>query len=67
MAEPDKYPGIKVENIKDQVDSYEFPDRHSVIILAKRHLLNLVCATGHPSFVMSRSLSNQALAQINLW
>ena len=63
----DNYPGIKIENIKDQVDRYEFPDGHSVIILAQGRLLNLGCATGHPSFVMSCSFANQVLAQIELW
>lgn len=62
-----KYPGIKVENIKDQVDRYEFPDGHGVIVLASGRLLNLGCATGHPSFVMSCSFANQVLAQIELW
>ena len=63
----EKYPGIKCINIKDQVDRYEFPDGHGVIILAQGRLLNLGCATGHPSFVMSCSFANQALAQIDLW
>lgn len=63
----EKYPGIKRINIKDQVDRYEFPDGHGVIILAQGRLLNLGCATGHPSFVMSCSFANQALAQIDLW
>lgn len=67
MAGMDAYPGIKVENIKDQVDRYEFPDGHSVIILAQGRLLNLGCATGHPSFVMSCSFSNQVLAILDLW
>jgi len=67
MEGMDNYPGIKVENIKDQVDRYEFPDGHSVIILAQGRLLNLGCATGHPSFVMSCSFANQTLAQIELW
>jgi adenosylhomocysteinase len=58
MAGLDKYPGIKVENIKEQVDRYEFPDGHSIILLAKGRLLNLGCATGHPSFVMSCSFAN---------
>ena len=63
----DNYPGIKCTNIKDQVDRYQFPDGHGVIILAQGRLLNLGCATGHPSFVMSCSFANQALAQIDLW
>jgi len=63
----DTYPGIKCVNIKDQVDRYEFPDGHGIIVLAQGRLLNLGCATGHPSFVMSCSFSNQVLAQIELW
>jgi len=63
----EKYPGVKCTNIKDQVDRYEFPDGHGVIVLAQGRLLNLGCATGHPSFVMSCSFANQALAQIDLW
>src|SRR2546421_8830189 len=54
-------------NIKPQVDEFVFPDGHSVIILAEGRLLNLGCATGHPSFVMSCSFSNQVLAQIELY
>merc|ERR1712166_93324 len=61
------YPGIKCENIKDQVDRYEFPDGHGIILLAQGRLLNLGCATGHPSFVMSCSFTNQVLAQLELW
>ena len=60
------YPGIKHTNIKAQVDSYTFPDGHAVILLAQGRLVNLGCATGHPSFVMSSSFTNQALAQISL-
>ena len=63
----EKYAGIKRTEIKPQVDRYEFPDGHGVIILAQGRLLNLGCATGHPSFVMSCSFANQALAQIELW
>jgi adenosylhomocysteinase len=63
----EKYPGIKRTEIKPQVDRYEFPDGHGVIVLAQGRLLNLGCATGHPSFVMSCSFANQALAQIDLW
>lgn len=63
----DNYPGIKRTEIKPQVDRYLFPDGHGIIILAQGRLLNLGCATGHPSFVMSCSFSNQALAQIDLW
>jgi adenosylhomocysteinase len=54
-------------NIKPQVDKYLFPDGHSIFILAEGRLVNLGCATGHPSFVMSNSFSNQTLAQIELW
>jgi adenosylhomocysteinase len=54
----ESYPGIKVMNIKDQVDRYEFPDGHGIILLAQGRLLNLGCATGHPSFVMSCSFTN---------
>jgi adenosylhomocysteinase len=54
-------------NIKPQVDEYVFPDGHSVIVLAEGRLLNLGCATGHPSFVMSNSFSNQVIAQIELF
>merc|ERR1712173_58879 len=66
MAELEKFPGIKVENIKPQVDRFVFPDGHGIIVLASGRLLNLGCATGHPSFVMSCSFTNQALAQIDL-
>jgi adenosylhomocysteinase len=59
--------GIKLINIKPQVDKYQFPDGHSIFILAEGRLVNLGCATGHPSFVMSNSFSNQTLAQIELW
>jgi len=59
-------PGIKIENIKPQVDKYTFPDGHSILLLAEGRLVNLGCATGHPSFVMSTSFTNQALAQISL-
>jgi len=61
------FKGIKRDNIKPQVDRYQFPDGHSVIILAEGRLLNLGCATGHPSFVMSCSFTNQVIAQIDLW
>jgi adenosylhomocysteinase len=61
------YPGIKKINIKPQVDQYEFPDGHKIFLLAEGRLVNLGCATGHPSFVMSNSFSNQTLAQIDLW
>jgi len=62
-----KFPGIKHTNIKPQVDMYTFPDGHAVILLAAGRLVNLGCATGHPSFVMSNSFTNQVLAQISLW
>jgi len=61
------YKGIKKINIKPQVDKYIFPDGHSIYLLAEGRLVNLGCATGHPSFVMSNSFSNQVLAQIDLW
>jgi adenosylhomocysteinase len=57
----------KKTNIKPQVDLYTFPDGHGIFILAEGRLVNLGCATGHPSFVMSNSFSNQTLAQIDLW
>ncbi|MDX9928368.1 MAG: adenosylhomocysteinase [Bacteroidales bacterium] len=60
-------PGIERVNIKPQVDKYIFPDGHAIFILAEGRLVNLGCATGHPSFVMSNSFSNQTLAQIELW
>lgn len=60
-------PGVKKLNIKPQVDKYTFPDGHSIYILAEGRLVNLGCATGHPSFVMSNSFTNQCLAQIDLW
>ena len=60
-------PGVKRTNIKPQVDMYTFPDGHSIFMLAEGRLVNLGCATGHPSFVMSNSFSNQTLAQIDLW
>merc|ERR1712127_1160359 len=66
MAGIEGMEGIVVENIKPQVDRFLFPDGHGVIILASGRLLNLGCATGHPSFVMSCSFTNQALAQIDL-
>jgi adenosylhomocysteinase len=66
MAGLEGYKGIKVENIKPQVDRFVFPDGHGVIILASGRLLNLGCATGHPSFVMSCSFTNQVLAQLDL-
>jgi adenosylhomocysteinase len=62
-----EFSGIKKINIKPQVDKYNFSDGHSVFLLAEGRLVNLGCATGHPSFVMSNSFSNQVLAQIDLW
>lgn len=61
------YPGIEHINIKPQVDKYTFPEGNSLFLLAEGRLVNLGCATGHPSFVMSNSFSNQTLAQIELW
>jgi adenosylhomocysteinase len=66
MAGLKKLRGVKRINIKPQYDEYVFPDGHSVLILAEGRLLNLGCATGHPSFVMSASFSNQVMAQIEL-
>ena len=62
-----EFKGIKKINIKPQVDKYIFPDRHAIFLLAEGRLVNLGCATGHPSFVMSNSFSNQTLAQLDLW
>lgn len=67
MAGLAKVPGIKKDNIKPQVDRWIFPDGHGVIVLAEGRLLNLGCATGHPSFVMSCSFTNQVVAQLDLW
>ena len=67
MAGLARWPGIRRTTIKPQVDSFDFPDGHSVIVLAEGRLLNLGCATGHPSFVMSFSFTNQVLAQIELF
>lgn len=63
----EKYPGIQEENIKPQVDRFIFPDGHSIILLSRGRLVNLGNATGHPSFVMSNSFTNQCLAQMQLW
>ena len=63
----ENFPGINKINIKPQVDKYTFPDGHSIFLLAEGRLVNLGCATGHPSFVMSNSFTNQTLAQIELW
>jgi adenosylhomocysteinase len=59
--------GVQKINIKPQVDEYKFADGHSIFLLAEGRLVNLGCATGHPSFVMSNSFTNQTLAQIDLW
>ncbi len=70
MSKLEKWPGIKKEEIKGNecpVHRYTFPDGHSIYVLAEGRLVNLGCATGHPSFVMSNSFSNQVLAQIDLW
>merc|ERR1712167_276540 len=66
MAGLEGFPGIKCDNIKPQVDRFTFPDGHSIIVLASGRLLNLGCATGHPSFVMSCSFTNQVLGQLDL-
>ena len=66
MEDLENFPGIKVENIKPQVDRFVFPDGHGVIVLASGRLVNLGCATGHPSFVMSCSFTNQVLAQLDI-
>lgn len=67
VAPLDNDPEIRRETIKPQVDQYHFADGHSIILLAEGRLVNLGCATGHPSFVMSNSFTNQTLAQIDLW
>jgi len=66
MAGLAKWKGIEKINIKPQYDEWVFPDKHSVMILAEGRLMNLGCATGHPSFVMSSSFTNQVLAQLEL-
>ena len=66
MEAVENFPGMKVENVKPQVDRFVFPDGHGVIVLASGRLCNLGCATGHPSFVMSCSFTNQVLAQLDL-
>jgi adenosylhomocysteinase len=63
----EKFPGIQKTNIKPQVDKYRFPGGQEIFLLAEGRLVNLGCATGHPSFVMSNSFSNQTLAQLDLW
>jgi len=67
MAGLSKVSGIERINIKPQVDEWVFPDGHSIIVLSEGRLLNLGNATGHPSFVMSNSFTNQTIAQIELW
>jgi adenosylhomocysteinase len=67
MAGLKKFPGVKRINIKPQYDEWAFADGHSVLVLAEGRLMNLGCATGHPSFVMSASFTNQVLAQLALW
>lgn len=67
ISDFEKVPGVTKRNIKPQVDEYIFPDGHSIFILAEGRLVNLGCATGHPSFVMSNSFTNQTLAQIELF
>jgi adenosylhomocysteinase len=67
VTEMEKWPGIRKINIKPQVDKYIFPEGHAIYLLAEGRLVNLGCATGHPSFVMSNSFSNQTLAQLELW
>jgi len=63
----EKWPGVTKINIKPQVDKYIYPDGHAIFLLAEGRLVNLGCATGHPSFVMSSSFTNQTLAQLELW
>ena len=67
MGALESYPGIKKINIKPQVDKYVFPDGKEIYLLAEGRLVNLGCATGHPSFVMSNSFTNQVLSQLDLW
>src|SRR5205823_13269555 len=67
MAGLKKIAGIRKVNIKPQYDEWVFPDGHGILILAEGRLFNLGCATGHPSFVMSASFTNQVLAQLALW
>src|SRR5690606_23324052 len=67
MAGLESFPGIKKQEIKPQVHEYIFPDGHSIIVLSEGRLLNLGNATGHPSFVMSNSFTNQTIAQIELF
>ncbi len=67
VSQLEDYDGIQKVNIKPQVDQYTFPEGHSIFLLAEGRLVNLGCATGHPSFVMSNSFANQVLAQLDLW
>ncbi|MCD6092314.1 MAG: adenosylhomocysteinase [Bacteroidales bacterium] len=67
VTKMEQLPGVEKVNIKPQVDCYNFADGHSIFLLAEGRLVNLGCATGHPSFVMSNSFTNQTLAQIDLW
>jgi adenosylhomocysteinase len=67
MAKIEAWPGIKKMNVKPQVDRYSYEDGKMIYILAEGRLVNLGCATGHPSFVMSSSFTNQTLAQLELW
>ncbi|MEA3506658.1 MAG: adenosylhomocysteinase [Elusimicrobiota bacterium] len=67
VSKLNSYPGIRKVNVKPQVDKYIFPDGREIFMLAEGRLVNLGCATGHPSFVMSNSFANQVLAQIDLW
>ena len=67
VSQMEALPGVEKINIKPQVDRYNFADGHSIFLLAEGRLVNLGCATGHPSFVMSNSFTNQTLAQIDLW
>jgi adenosylhomocysteinase len=67
MAGLARTPGIKRENVKPQVDEWAFPDGHAIIVLSEGRLLNLGNATGHPSFVMSNSFTNQVIAQVELF
>jgi adenosylhomocysteinase len=67
MARLNSAPGVRKTSIKPQVDRYVFPDGHAIYVLAEGRLVNLGCAHGHPSFVMSNSFTNQTLAQLDLW
>jgi adenosylhomocysteinase len=67
VSQLENYPGVQKTNIKPQVDKYTFEHGGSIYLLAEGRLVNLGCATGHPSFVMSNSFTNQTLAQLDLW